>query len=272
MQKRAIQDLPAEDAKKLASAWRSEGATVEMIPQADNLWTVTGIFPDSQGGGGGANATLSDAGGAVKPPVGDNDKLGALSSKYESSGKPEAIGFDSTGGWSYGQYQFASNRGTIGDFLDFLDQDYPSYAKALRDAGGEAAAKSGSSTFKNAWTELAKDGDFKNAQHQFVQVKYYDVFAKKLKDDIGLDISNRSLALQNVAWSVSVQLGPNNDVFADALKGQDLAKMNDKEIISAVYAERSKVDVYFAHSTDQVKTSLLNRFKEEYSDALTMLG
>lgn len=73
--------------------------------------------------------------------------LGALSEKFESKGDPGAIGVDSTGGPSYGQYQIATKTGTMASFLKFLARTNAGFASKLEAAGGNAGATSKSAAF-----------------------------------------------------------------------------------------------------------------------------
>jgi hypothetical protein len=201
-------------------------------------------------------------------------ELGALSARYESNGSPAAIGYDSTGGWSYGTYQLATIPGTFGDFMTFLASSYPKLAKPLDDAGGTDDALAGTKEFRAAWVKLAHDSGakFNDAQHQFIKTTHYDKQVAKLKQNPGLDVSFRSRALQNVVWSMSVQHGNGTQgIFKTALKNVQASKLGDAEIIVLVYTERSKVDTYFSSSTKKVKAEVKKRFEQEQQDALKML-
>lgn len=204
---------------------------------------------------------------------GDPNELGALSARYESKGDPGAIGWDSTGGWSYGRYQIASNTGTMDNYLEYLKESNPTAYDKLQAAGGAAAAKRGDPKFKTAWTELAGQKEFADSQHNFIKATHYDKAADRL-DGLGLDVNTRSKALQDVVWSTSVQHGDSGTqtLFDRALKGRDPSLMSDGDIINALYDERSKTDVYFRRSTPKVQQSVKNRFAEERKDALNMLS
>jgi len=264
MYKDALQNLTEAEADDILKGWEAEGYRGVKIPQDDKLWTVMTVeYPAFEAGGGTQPV--------VTGPVKYESDLGTLSMKYESNGNPGAIGQDKTGGYSYGQYQIASRTGTMKAFLDFLADAGPDIAAMLEEAGGLKGAIEGSESFQAAWRALAKKEEFARVQHAFIQATHYEPFAASLKQ-IGLDLRTRSKTLKDVAWSVAVQHGPGNSVFRNALKGKDPAAMNDVDIIEAVYAERSKVDVYFAKSTPGVKAAVAGRFNRERRDALGMLG
>jgi ABC-type transporter Mla subunit MlaD len=211
--------------------------------------------------------------GNASPFKGDPNALGSLSSRYESNGKPGAIGHDSTGGWSYGSYQIAANTGTMDNYMNYLKNNNPDQYEKLQAAGGAAAAKRGDPAFKDAWKELSSsDPAFGQSQHDFIKATHYDKAADRL-DGLGLDVNNRSKALQDVVWSTSVQhgAGGSQSMFNKALAGRDPNSMSDEEIINALYDERSKTNIYFKSSTPAVQSSVGQRFNRERQDALSML-
>lgn len=271
IRKSALIDLTRPQALfRFNEAKRLPGAVVEMIEQDNGRWTVTIVWDD--GGEPLSHADTSAFDRAEAPPAGAAAALGSLSARFESNGRAGAIGHDSTGGFSYGAYQIASKVGSMGRFLDFLTTAAPDAAATLQAAGGEAAARSGDAAFRAAWQALAADPTFLALQHGFIQATHYEPFARRLVDDLGLDLAQRSAALRDVAWSVAVQHGPGNAVFHRALSGQDLAALDDRAIIERVYAERGQVEVYFASSTAAVKSAVANRFEAELGEALSRLA
>jgi hypothetical protein len=201
--------------------------------------------------------------------------LGALSARFESNGNPGSIGHDSTGGFSYGTYQIATLTGTFSDFMDFLRRQFPDLAQPLDAAGGPTAATKGTEQFQAAWKSEAQQNPsrFDQAQHDFIQTTHYDVQVAKLKTNFSLDVNQRSRALQNVVWSMAVQMGNTTQtIFRNVLKNvSSVATLDDAQLIPLLYAERSKVDIFFASSTPAVKAALLKRFQQEQKDALQML-
>jgi hypothetical protein len=213
----------------------------------------------------------------IPPP-----ELGSLSARHESNGNPGAIGNDTTGGWSYGAYQIATKTpnqsATFLSFITFLVQMHPELAKPLQDAGGHTAAHKGTKKFRHAWVSLAKKHPvtFVNAQHEFIKMTHYDVQAFALKEGYALDVNQRSSALQNVVWSMAVQHGDGTQVIFEKVKearpkGTKLSDLGDADLIHLLYAERSKVDTYFKHSTKEVKAGVKKRFEQEEREALEML-
>lgn len=209
-------------------------------------------------------------------------ELGALSAHYESGSRGSAaIGYDTTGGWSYGKYQIETISGTMKDFLSFAETRSPGASKALTDAGAYKAALAGKEDFKAAWVKLAAKPEFTTLQHDFIASRNYDPLAAKVMADTGLDVSEHSAALRDVVWSVAVQHGPNSSVITRALMGKSVLHMTEEQIIDAIYDERGatktdedghKVLKYFSHSTAAVQKSVLERYERERFCAKHMLA
>jgi cell wall-associated NlpC family hydrolase len=208
-------------------------------------------------------AEASDGGGG-NVTVGGS--LGHISEKYESGGKGAGtVGWDSTGGYSYGTYQIATKTGTMSSFMNFLKSKYPDYHSKLV-AGGSP----GSSGFTSAWKALAGSDEkgFGEAQRAFIGESHYKPAVSKIKQKTGIDVSTRSQAVQELAWSAGVQHGSAGagSLFSNAGVNAD---MSDEDIIKKVYAERKNVNKYFSSSTSAVKQSVLNRFNKEEQDVLS---
>ncbi|MBL8921353.1 MAG: LysM peptidoglycan-binding domain-containing protein [Myxococcaceae bacterium] len=210
------------------------------------------------------------------PPGGPTDisGLGSLSAKYESNGDPGSVsgGRGDPGGVSYGAYQFSTNAGSARAFSAWLQRTDPQLGRYL------AGMTPGTTAFSNAWRQLAQAAPdaFHAAQHQFVGERYYEVSRSQLQSRLpGLDLSQRSVALNDVLWSAAVQHGPAGavTVFTRALAGRDMAQLSDTDIINAVYAERGKRDrngelAYFSSSSREVQRGVAQRFVSERADAL----
>ena len=277
MRKEARTGLSTEMAQMLFKTQsKLPNVKVWMFEQSDHQWTVAWVVGDA----GEDLSTLvapqftDDEGDAEVTAAVEaaTDTLGSLSARYESNGRPDAIGFDKKGGFSYGAYQIATRTGTMDTFLAHLKTHFPAMHGALLAAGGAAAAHEGTEAFKKAWVGLARDASFGQAQHDFIRDTHYQPFVRKLKADLSLDADARSAALRNVLWSVAVQHGAANTVVQTALAGRQAGVLDEKALIQAIYAERSKVDLYFAGSTAQVQLAVARRFVDEQAQALTMLA
>lgn len=183
-------------------------------------------------------------------------ELGSLSERYESGGDPGAIGYDSTGGYSYGAYQLAHNNAQR-----FINQS--NYADEFQ------GLEFNSNNWQNKWKEIAtrEPEKFKTAQKDYIKQNFYEPQLQKLAE-YGVNTSNLPPALQDVIWSTAVQHGGNTDVIIRALESlSDDATLED--IINAIYDERG---TRFSGSTPEVQNAVQNRFINEKKLALNMLN
>lgn len=177
----------------------------------------------------------------------EKGSLGSLSARFESKGDPGAIGYDSTGGYSYGSYQLAHNNAKR-----FVDQS--PYAKEFQGISFNSPA------FQAKWREIAKRDPqgFNASQHEFIKRTHFDPQANKLAS-MGLDIEYLPSALKDVIWSTAVQHGPNTPIIEQALRAVP-ATATEEDVIRKIYELRWSGGRGFANSTPAVKQSVYNRF------------
>ncbi|OKP91424.1 hypothetical protein [Paenibacillus sp. P32E] len=191
-----------------------------------------------------------------------------MSRKYESSGNPATIANNpgDIGGKSYGSYQIIKSN--MPNFLNYLkDADSTAYANF-------SGKTIGGTTFDQAWKDYAakEPEQFERLQHNYILATHYAPAVGKVEKATGLNIADRSKAVQDVLWSTSVQHGPGG--AATVFKNAGItASMSDAQIIQRVYAERGADNgtKYFSSSSDSVRKGVVNRFKSELIDALKML-
>ncbi len=200
---------------------------------------------------------------------------GKLSRHFESGGACDAIGYDRHGGTSYGTYQISSRQGTMNEFIEFLRQEIPVWAKRLEKAG---PADTGSTQGKmpSVWRAIAAEEPdlFAQLQHRFVRKTHYQPALKHILQATGLGEKVFSPALQEVLFSTAVQHGATGagDIFTRAwenldLENVDLASLPEK-LMDEVYALRKK---RFSSSTERVQSSVANRLNEEWLMAQNLL-
>ena len=203
---------------------------------------------------------------AASVPVEVGGKIGGLSAKYESGPKGSAaIGWDSTGGTSYGKYQIAAKVGTFKEFINWLANKGPdalAIAQALASAGpGETGSTRGA--VPDLWRKLASDGLIQHWEHLFIKERHYDPQFKKMPPEIQDQIS-KSPTLQDVLWSTAVQhRNTSPKIFSQTYR----PNQSVEDWIKAIYANRSG---RFGSSKPSVQQSVRNRFKDEASRALAM--
>lgn len=198
------------------------------------------------------------------PPM--HEGLGGLSARYESGNKgSEAVGWDSTGGTSYGKYQIATRTGTMSRFMDYLKTEDPEAFERLQAAGPADTGKNGN--FAKVWQQMAKEGKLGDHEHEFIKRTHYDPGLRAIKSDDLRGMIGKSSALQDVLWSTTVQHGGSRGagIFDKVYKDG----MSEDDLIKAIYAERG---TRFGSSSASVRASVQNRFKDEQRNALAMIG
>ena len=186
-----------------------------------------------------------------------SNALTSLSEKFESSGNPGTIGYDTTGGWSYGAYQLAHNNAK-----KFADQS--SYAKDFMGIPFNSEA------FRAKWKEIAKRDpeQFKKEQEDYVQKTHLEPQGKKLLAQ-GVKMEELSPALQAVIFSTAVQHGANNNVITNAIKR--VGTEDEKKLIQEIFQERWSGGRRFANSEPNVKKAVYNRFFGKNGELATAL-
>jgi hypothetical protein len=192
--------------------------------------------------------------------------LGSLSAKYESGKRgSEAVGYDSTGGTSYGKYQIASKTGTMSAYMNYIKDKQPEAYERLKAAGPADSGKNGK--FAQEWKKLSSEGKLGTSEHDFIKATHFDPAFNGIKDKGLRDKISGSKALQDVLWSTSVQHGGGgaskimNKIYKEG--------MTEEELISAAYKERG---TKFGSSDQKTQASVKARFVQEEAQAKAMLA
>ena len=232
--------------------------------------------------------TAAKAAGAVAAALVPS-QLGKLSSKFETGGKKDAgaiIGYDSTGGTSYGTYQIASKVGAMSSFLSFLDKKGEKDIVNRLKSAGDPNTGSTKGAFPDEWKKISAERgkDFDKLQHEFIEETQFKPAAKRLLQLTGYDIDSSPETIKDVFFSTVVQHGPGGTykkkdgstgysgavgIFKSAIDENGGEKAKPEDIIKSVYSKRA---TKFESSTEKVRASVQERFKTEQSDALSMLS
>lgn len=214
---------------------------------------------------------LLGKGGQISPEQAKNLKLGSVSEVFESGGRGVSTistGRGDYGGVSYGNHQLASQNGSMSRFLR-SDQG----AKFAEHFQGLTP---GSAAFNEAYKKLASGENskaFEDAQHHYIKATHYDPLAAKVAKETGLDVNKRSNALQELVFSTSTQFGGHTGVVSRALKGKDVSKMTDAEIISSIQDnKRDNVNNDFYSSKADVRAGIARRTMNEKDVLLKILA
>jgi hypothetical protein len=116
------------------------------------------------------------------------------------------------------------------------------------------------------------------AQQDYAQKTYLGSIQQQLSGQ-GIDLSKRSDLVKDALFSTAVQHGENGggaNVVSAALKGMDLGKATDKDVVDAIYKERGRKDesgklVHFKSSVPKVQASVANRFGNEGAKGQSMV-
>lgn len=209
--------------------------------------------------------------------------LGDLSAQYESNGDAGCIssGYGDPGGKSYGAYQFSSNAGTLGDFVQWYTYKYPGQTDNLINL------PLCSWEFDQEWKSVAAYHyyDFYSAQHEYIKEKFYKPACTYLAN-AGFHVENHHPVMEDVIWSRAVQYGPGLivEMFEDAVHQMYNAQEGgysgyynlsyvdspeyDYDFISSVYL---RVCSSWEWNNSGLRESLNQRFASECQDALSRL-
>ena len=193
-----------------------------------------------------------------------NGDLGSYVKKFESGSKgPEAIGYDSNGGTSYGSYQLASRVGTFASFLNWCNQNGGEFGQRLAAEMRKVMpwnTGSNRGPAVDVWKQFAQlnsGGGLGALEHAYIKSTHYDLALSKIG---AKDVVEKDRGLQEALWSTSVQHGPAgaakifNATYQDGISGQDW--------LNAIYSERGKRGRFKSSSAD-VYAGVLSRFKQE---------
>lgn len=200
-------------------------------------------------------------------------QLGALSEKYESNGNPGAIGYDNRGGTSYGMYQIASRTGTMDAFLNYLGGVNTDWQTNLLNAGpSNTGSRNGD--FPDAWRQVAQEDPegFAQAQHGFIMTSHYDPVVQQVINNTGVDINERSDALQDVVWSTAVQHHTAANLITSAINAAGGSDATDEDIINGIYRNRSNLVSNLTGLPQNQINGIQNRYFHERIDALNELN
>lgn len=203
--------------------------------------------------------------------------LGDITTKYETGG----IGTSSIsnasgdkGGASYGKFQLSHKMGSLKEFLGLLGQTNPEAYRELAPLW-DSAGSGKSGAFGKKWMELANRGMLQDTETAYATNNYLKGGLAQIKDkDLAARIMQNP-ALQEAFLSTTTQHGP----AGGARIWNKIANnsMNDRDIITGIYAERGRVNpdgslAYFSGNSRDIQRGVANRFKREVNDVLGLLG
>lgn len=108
---------------------------------------------------------------------------------------------------------------------------------------------------------------------KFIGKTHYQPFLRRLKN-IGIDLTHRGRAVQEMVWSIAVQYGGKWGIklMKEAVSGTDVTKMTDRQLIEKVYDYKGKPETIRKYFTSpQVRSGVKKRVQKEKKDVLNLL-
>lgn len=197
--------------------------------------------------------------------------LGQTSERYESSNLGAgtiSTGANDHGGVSYGAYQLSSREGTVHEYLR-----QSKYSRDFDDLTPATPA------FDVRWREVAarEPAAFKQDQHDFIGRTHYEREVARLQA-VGIDLSDRGRAVQDMLWSTSVQMrGLTRGIVRGALRADfgpdfELSRISDQQLIASVQDYKAERTTTLFRSSPRLWNSLERRAHAEKADLLELAG
>jgi hypothetical protein len=262
-----------------------ETAMVNDAMMMDALSTIARLTGQEMPGQGAAQAGPQKIDNALTRNP-QTTGMGSIAAMFESGEKGiAAIGFDRTGGTSYGKFQISSRAGTMNRFLNFLAEREPAMADRLR-RSGPANTGSTQGRMPAEWAKIAAESPerFEKLQTEFITKDHYQPAREKILEQTGVDIESARPALREALFSTAVQHGASGAarIFNQAIDkflgkpgakglGSGLAaagKGLEQALVSEVYDKRQH---QFGGSTQAVQASVRGRLKHEKDMILALL-
>ena len=210
--------------------------------------------------------------------------IGQLSAKHESWGEGDpgtvSSGANDPGGISYGKHQYSSTKGTAARFVQS-----PEASRWTSDFRGLIP---GSPQFSAKWREVSarEPAGFGGAQDAYTGRTHYDDKVRGVLRQTGLDLDRSSVAVQQAAFSVSVQHGGAEGILRAAVLNADRHSKRSESsyevaLINSIYDQRTE---YVARLREQARAArrlgdaqtfdniVKNRYPLERRDALRLLA
>ncbi|MDR3176432.1 MAG: hypothetical protein LBU06_07880 [Desulfovibrio sp.] len=219
------------------------------------------------------------------PAAGSGQDEGALAAKFESGEEgAAAVGYDGTGGTSYGKFQIASRPGTMRGFLSYLGEKAPEMAKRLLSAGpANTGGKSG--RMPAEWRKIADETPalFERLQNDFIRATHVEPATEAIAKATGINFRKLPQAFREVLFSTAVQHGP---AGAARIIGQAARSVNKERLINGkdkngrtdqTEGRRLITQIYniragqFSSSSPDVRAAVRSRLRQELREALDML-
>lgn len=272
-----------------AGKTRQAGQSVSALSAGALRSSPAALKPESTESGNSAQAAQAASAQAASDQTFHAHKLpGRISAQFESGRDGiAAIGYDRTGGTSYGKYQIAAKVGSMDRFVNFLKTEAPDLAERLENAGpADTGGRGGAMPAE--WKAIAAEQPerFGYLQEAFIAKSHFEPAMNALAQSTGLSEADMSDAMKEAMWSTAVQHGPSAAarIFSQAIsraaanvtsaltgKGQapeaqagevagEVVRQAQDSVIREVYSIRA---TQFGSSTPEVQTAVKSRLNRE---------
>ena len=191
-------------------------------------------------------------------------RIGILSEKYEGGGVATvSTGDGDSGGVSYGQFQLATNTGSVAAFIEYLlgRDDYGrDYGNALN------KFDPGTVEFSAEWLALAETDPegFAALNEDYVRPRYFDAAVVEMQKVLDCELPD---VLQAVLFSNAIQHGP---YWAGRLVAESW-DADPAQWIRNIY-DTKITDMSWSSGAPSLRAGLFARWENEKQDALTLLA
>lgn len=197
--------------------------------------------------------------------------VGSIAEFFESGGRGVntiSTGKGDHGGVSYGKHQLASKNGSMATFLKSKE--------AAQFSSQFAGLTPGSKEFNDAYAKLASgenSSDFAKAQKQYIDRTHFEPTKNNVTKSTGIDIANRSKALNEAVYSTSVQYGADGGSSLLKKAWKDLGPdADDATLISKLQDyKQANVDTNFKSSSADMRAGVAKRAGQEKEMLLRVL-
>ena len=197
--------------------------------------------------------------------------VGSIAEFFESGGRGVntiSTGKGDHGGVSYGKHQLASKNGSMATFLKSKE--------AAQFSSQFAGLTPGSKEFNDAYAKLASgenSSDFAKAQKQYIDRTHFEPTKNNVTKSTGIDIANRSKALNEAVYSTSVQYGAGGGSSLLKKAWKDLGPdADDATLISKLQDyKQANVDTNFKSSSADMRAGVAKRAGQEKEMLLRVL-
>ena len=222
------------------------------------------------------NSYVQDAanvsrGGNRNVSLPNNEFLGSLAAKYETGNDILHIGYDKSGGTSYGRFQFASAQGNIEQFKKYIASKASTDAEAkdildlMNSYTGSWDTGSREGAPVDLWKKIASGehrGKLMELEEGFLKQEYYDSTLSKLRPEVRAMIEGSS-TLQQMYISTTNQHGGTLKGGIGILNNAYKPGMTKEDLARAVYAERYRRRPLPRFTEDQELGDILNMLRIE---------